>query len=117
MWFKLNYISKWGLWWVKLLCYILDFCKTHLFYFYLYFIFILPFFRLLESLDLKHRMDGELFISTILLIRDFEEAYFEYQDYAMRLTSLIDGTEYKLIEQSLRDFVNLMYDDMQSVFG
>ena len=86
-----------------------------LFSFIFYFYFTI--FRLLESLDLKHRMDGELFISTILLIRDFEEAYNEYQDYAMRLTSLIDGTEYKLIEQSLRDFVNLMYDDMQSVFG
>ena len=72
--------------------------------------------RYLSSLELRQRLDGELFVQTVRAMKNVSSALSEYLNYARDLTSGLPTSNFELMEQSIILFNSYMAEDFKLAF-
>ena len=72
--------------------------------------------RHIRSLELRHRLDEDLFVETVQAMAEVSSTLLEYMDYADDLFTNSPTSTFKLIEQSLDTFNSIMHEDFVLVF-
>ena len=72
-------------------------------------------YRYESSLELRQRIDQELFVETMRAVVNVNKAIQEYIDYAEFLTHHSRASTYVLIEESIKRFKEIMLEDISTV--
>ena len=73
--------------------------------------------RLRDTMELKHRMDGDTFLETAEALEAILHALEDFLDYAEELTERGSTSSYTLIENSLTEYRDMFLGDVVLLFG